>query len=45
MNWLINFFKKVKCKILCCYKSSCSLNDNTNDEFINDKVIVKISNV
>jgi hypothetical protein len=36
-------FNKIKCKIACCYKSSCSLNDDTIDNANN--VIVKISNV
>ncbi len=24
---------KVKCKILCCYKSECSMNESENDNY------------
>lgn len=29
--FLKKLIKKIKCKIACCYKSSCSLNDDLED--------------
>ena len=38
--------KKIKCKIFCCYKSSCSLNESIeNIKENNDDFIIKISDV
>ena len=28
---LKKLLKKVKCKIVCCYKSECSMNDETKE--------------
>lgn len=30
-NQILNLLHKLKCKLLCCCKSSCSLNDENNE--------------
>ena len=37
-NKLLKIIEKIKCKILCCYKSSCSLNENKIDDNNIDEV-------
>ena len=35
---LLEIVEKIKCKLFCCYKSECSLNENKiNDNNINGK--------
>ena len=47
---VMNFLKRVKCKVFICCKSKCSLNDSDSDgivdEFVmeqGDKEIVKVN--
>lgn len=47
---VMNFLKRVKCKVFICCKSKCSLNDTSGDgivdEFVieqGDKEIVKVN--
>ncbi len=36
---ILEIIEKIKCKMLCCYKSSCSLNENKIDvDSINEVV-------
>ncbi len=37
-NKLLKIIEKIKCKMLCCYKSSCSLNENKIDDINIDEV-------
>ena len=37
---IIEFLSKVKCKLQCCFKSKCSLNDSVNN---NEEIIYKFS--
>jgi hypothetical protein len=31
---ILNFLSKIKCKLMCCCKSSCSMDPQTNNENI-----------
>ena len=36
---ILEIIEKIKCKMLCCYKSSCSLNENKIDDNNIDEVV------